>query len=30
MGQVMATLRARHGDAFDSKTASGLVRPPCS
>ena len=26
MGQVMAALKARHGDALDSKTASGLVR----
>ena len=26
MGQVMAALKARHGDALDSKAASGLVR----
>jgi uncharacterized protein YqeY len=26
MGQVMAALKARHGDALDSKIASGLVR----
>jgi uncharacterized protein YqeY len=26
MGQVMAALKARHGDALDSKHASGLVR----
>ena len=26
MGQVMAALKARHGEALDSKVASGLVR----
>ena len=26
MGQVMAALKARHGDALDSKAARGLVR----
>lgn len=26
MGQVMAALKSRHGDALDSKLASGLVR----
>ncbi len=30
MGQVMAALKARHGDALDSKTASGLVRAALS
>ena len=30
MGQVMAALRARHGDALDNKTASGLVRAALS
>ena len=26
MGQVMAALKARHGDAFDARAASGLVK----
>ena len=26
MGQVMAALKARHGEAFDARAASGLVR----
>jgi uncharacterized protein len=26
MGQVMATLKARHGDALDARTASALVK----
>lgn len=26
MGQVMAALKARHGDAFDARTASALVK----
>ena len=30
MGQVMAALKARHGDALDSKSASGLVRAALS
>ena len=30
MGQVMAALKARHGDALDSRTASGLVRAALS
>ena len=30
MGQVMAALKARHGDALDSKASSGLVRAALS
>ena len=30
MGQVMAALKVRHGDALDSRVASGLVREALS
>jgi uncharacterized protein YqeY len=30
MGQVMAALKSRHGEALDSKAASGLVRAALS